>query len=109
MGDRDLKIPDLPVRWQMTQPDVLYRTTEERLVSFGKTQIQMGILYDPIGKHLKAIDRGLVPAKGNTGLVPSEESGYDFKSKVLGKGGDRRFHGKIVEGVLHFPGKQTTH
>jgi len=32
-----------------------------------------------------------------------------LKSKILGKGGDRRFHGKIVDSILHFPGKQTTH
>jgi hypothetical protein len=36
-------------------------------------------------------------------------SDYDLKSKILGKGGDRRFHGKIVEAVLYFPGKMTTH
>lgn len=51
----------------------------------------------------------MVPPKGNTGIVPSEEAGYDFKSKILCKGGDRRFHAKIIEGVLHFPGKQTNH
>jgi hypothetical protein len=50
-----------------------------------------------------------VPPKGNSGLVPSEELAYDLKSKILGKGGDRRFHGKIAEGILQFPGKMTTH
>ncbi len=43
------------------------------------------------------------------GLVPSELADYDFKSKVLGKGGDRRFHAKILDGVLHFPGFVTEH
>jgi hypothetical protein len=71
-------------------------TSEGRLVSFSQTQIELGILYDAIGKHLRAINKGLVPPKGNNGLVASEEPDYDFKSKILGKGGDRRFHAKII-------------
>jgi hypothetical protein len=109
MSDRDLEPPELPNRWQEIQPDIVYRISESRLVSFNKNQIQLGISYDPIGKHLKAINKGLVSPKGSMGIVPSEESDYDFKSKILGKGGDRRFHGKIIEGILHFPGKQTNH
>lgn len=62
-----------------------------------------------LGKHLRAINKGLVPPKGNSGLVPSEEEGYDFKSKILGKGGDGRFHDKMMEGILHFSGKVTSH
>ncbi len=107
MSDR--KTPELPNLWQEIQPDEIYRSTEGRMISFSKTQIQLGILYDPIGKHLRAINKGLVAPRGNTGLVPSEENDYDFKSKILGKGGDRRFHGTIVEGVLHFSGKMTNH
>lgn len=109
MSDRGAKTLELPNVWQEIQPDQVYQSSEGRLVSFSSAQIKLGILYDPIGKHLRAINKGLVPPNGSTGLVPSEEPSYDFKSKVLGKGGDRRFHGKIVEGILHFPGKQTTH
>lgn len=109
MSDRDPETPELPDTWQEIQPDEIYQSLEGRLVSFSINQIKLGILYDSIGKHLRAINKGLVPSKGNTGLVPSEEPDYDFKSKILGKGGDRRFHGKIVQGILHFPGKQTTH
>ncbi len=53
--------------------------------------------------------KGLVSPHGNIGLVPSEVEDYNFKSKVLGKGGDRRFHVKIIDGVLHFPGFITEH
>ena len=96
MSDRDRETSDLPNRWQEIQPDKVYRSIEGRLVSFSKPQIHLGILYDSSGKHLKAIHKGLVSPKGSTRLVPSEESDYDFKSKILGKGGDRRFHGKMT-------------
>ena len=104
-----VETPELPNSWKEIQPDLIYQTSEPRLVSFNKTQLQMGALYDPIGKHLKAINKGLVSPKGSMGIVSSEEPDYDFKSKILGKGGDRRFHGKIIEGILHFPGKLTNH
>ncbi|MGF1493834.1 MAG: hypothetical protein ACFBSC_15545 [Microcoleaceae cyanobacterium] len=109
MSDYDHEPPKLPNTWHEVRPDQIYQPSEGRNISFGIKQVKLGILYDPIGKHLRAINKGLVPVKGNTGLVPSEEPDYDFKTKILGKGGDRRFHGKIVEGILHFPGKQTTH
>ncbi len=109
MSDREPEVPELPNRWQEIQADETYCSAEGRFVSFSQTQVQFGILYDDLGKHLRAINKGLVPPKGNSGLVPSEESDYNFKSKILGKGGDRRFHGKIVEGILYFPGKMTTH
>jgi hypothetical protein len=109
MSDREPEPHELTNSWQEIQPDVVYQSAEGRLVSFSKTQIQLGVLYDSIGKHLRAINKGLVPPKGNTGIVPSEQADYDLKTKVLGKGGDRRFHGKIIEGILHFPGKQTNH
>jgi hypothetical protein len=109
MSEREPEVPELPNRWQEIQADETYCSAEGRLVSFSPTQVQLGILYDALGKHLRAIDKGLVPPKGNSGLVPSEELGFDLKSKILGKGGDRRFHGKIVEGILCFPGKMTTH
>ena len=109
MSDRDTEAPELPNTWQEIQPDEIYQSLEGMRVSFSIKQINLGNLYDPIGKHLRAINKGRVPSKGNIGLVPSEEPDYDFKSKILGNGGDRRFHGKIVEGILHFSGKQTTH
>jgi hypothetical protein len=109
MSDRHPDISELPNRWQEIQADETYCSADDRLVSFSPTQVQLGILYDTLGKHLRAINKGIVPPQGNSGLVPSEELDYDLKSKILGKGGDRRFHGKIVEGILHFPGKMTNH
>jgi hypothetical protein len=109
MSETEPQELELPNRWQEIQSDEIYCSSEGRSVSFSETQVQLGILYDPLGKHLKAINKGIVSPKGNSGLVPSEESGYEFKSKILGKGGDRRFHGKIVGGILHFPGKMTNH
>jgi len=99
----------LPSSWVDIQPDTVYQTIDGWLVSFGKEQIQLGIKYDQNNKHLKAIEKGQVSPRGNIGLVPSEVEGYDWKSKVLGKGGDRRFHGKIIDGVLHFPDILTEH
>ena len=33
----------------------------------------------------------------------------EFQSKVLGKGGDKRFHAQFIDEVLHFPGLVTEH
>jgi hypothetical protein len=99
----------LPNNWSDIQPDIVYQTLNGLLVSFASEQIKLGVKYDQKGKHLKAIEKGEVPARGNIGLVPSQEEGYDLKSKVLGKGGDRRFHGKLINKVLHFPGLPTEH
>lgn len=52
---------------------------------------------------------GRVATDGTIGLFPSQEEGYDLKSKVLGEGGDYRYHGKYIEGVLHFHGVKTSH
>ena len=104
-----MTIPTLPNSWREIQPDTVYQTADGQQVSFGKDQIQLGITYDQDGKHLRAIEKGRVPPKGNNGLAPSQEAGYDLKSKVLGKGGERRFHGKFIDGVLRFPGKITDH
>ncbi len=95
--------------WADIQPDIIYQATNGLLVSFNQSQIQLGIKYDQNNKHLKAIEKGIVAPRGNIGLVPSEVEDYELKSKVLGKGGDRRFHGKILDGVLHFPGFFTEH
>ncbi len=99
----------LPNSWIDIQPDIVYQTTNRLLVSSSQEQIKLGIKYDQNGKHLKAIEKGEVPPRANVGLVSSQEEGYDLKSKVLGKGGDRRFHGKFIDGVLHFPGLVTEH
>lgn len=89
MSDRASETSDLPTTWQEIQPNEIYQSTEGRLVSFSEAQIQLGMLYNPVGKHLRAINKALVSPKGNTGLVSSEEANFDFKSKILGKGGDR--------------------
>ncbi|MBD6620417.1 hypothetical protein FNW02_32705 [Komarekiella sp. 'clone 1'] len=95
--------------WADIQPDIVYVSVGGLLVSFASEQIKLGLKYDQKGKHLKAIEKGQVPPRGNVGLVASQESGYDLKSKVLGKGGDRRFHAKFIDGILHFPGLVTEH
>lgn len=100
---------NLPNNWADIQPDTVYISMSGLLISFASEQIKLGIKYDQNGKHLKAIEKGQVPTRGNIGLVPSQEEGYELKSKVLGKGGDRRFHAKCIDGVLHFPGWITEH
>jgi hypothetical protein len=107
----------LPQNWSEIQSDTIYQTSSGMKVSFGSEQIQQGIRYDGNNKHLKPINKGIVPPRGNMGLVASEVDGYDWKSKVLGKGGDsrsetlrdRRFHGQMIDDVLHFPGFDTEH
>lgn len=52
---------------------------------------------------------GDVSPQGSQGLVQSELTGYDRKSKVLGKGGDSRFHAYFKGEILYFPGLKTEH
>jgi len=99
----------LPQNWLDIQADMIYLTSQGMKVSFALAQIQQGIRYDGNNKHLKAINKGIVPPRGNMGLVASEIDEYDWKSKILGKGGDRRFHGKLIDAVLHFPDFYTDH
>ncbi|MCY7321046.1 MAG: hypothetical protein LH660_04410 [Phormidesmis sp. CAN_BIN36] len=99
----------LPDDWVNVQPGVVYQTVSGLLVSFANQQIKLGIKYDQNGKRLKAIEKGKIPPRGGVGLVLSQEEGYDLKSKVLGKGGDYRFHARFVDEVLHFPGLETEH
>lgn len=99
----------LPDNWSIIRPDTVYLSTSGLLVSFASEQIKLGLKYDSKGKHLKAIEKGQVAPRGHVGLVTSQESGYDLKSKVLGKGGDSRFHAKFSDGILHFPGLVTEH
>jgi hypothetical protein len=120
----------LPANWKDIQPNQVYQTSREKLVAFSKTQIELGKKYDPNNKHLKAIEKGEVPPRGNMGLVLSEQKGYYLKSKVLGKGGDYRFHAQLIKLneqenneqknneeqnneqaslILYFPGLMTEH
>ncbi len=99
----------LPNNWADIEPDTVYVSTNGLLVSFASEQIKLALKCDQKGKHLKAIEKGQVPPRGNIGLVTSQESDYDLKSKVLGKGGDLRFQAKFIDGVLHFPGLVTEH
>jgi hypothetical protein len=100
---------NLPETWFKLRPDVVYQTSQNLRVSFSLEQIKLGLKYDQASKHLRAISKGEVSARGAIGLVKSQEIGFDLKSKVLGKGGDCRFHGKFLESVLHFPGLITRH
>ncbi|MBW4601669.1 MAG: hypothetical protein KME29_19370 [Calothrix sp. FI2-JRJ7] len=98
----------LPDVWEDIKPDTVYQTKSGMLVSFSKKQIFFAKTKDREANHIRAIEKGEVPPQGNQGLVRSEEPGFDFKSKALGKGtAHYRFHGKIINGVLHFPGKVT--
>ena len=99
----------LPKKWADIQPDVTYHTSKELSVSFSQEQIELGLKYDANGKHLKAIEKGEVPPRASVRLVPSQEEGYDLKSKILGQGGDKRFNAKFINCVLHFPGLITEH
>jgi len=54
-----------------------------------------------MGKHIQAIETGDVFPRGRQGLVPSELADYARKTKVLGQGGVRRYHGYFTRtGVL---------
>jgi hypothetical protein len=99
----------LPEDWGDIAPDIIYQTVNGLLVSFANEQIKLGVKYDQNGKHLKAIEKGKVSSRGGIGLVLSQEKGYDLKSKILGKGGDRRFHSRFIGEILHFPGLATEH
>ena len=91
----------LPSSWLEIQAEQVYQTTKGGLVSFSQTQIKLGKKYDAKNKHIKAIEKGAVPTTGNIGLVPSEKEGYHLKSKVLGKGGNYRFHAQYTARYLN--------
>jgi hypothetical protein len=59
-------------------------------------------------KFENALQKGLVPPKGQNGIVPSELEGYQYKIKILGQGGDFRIHGKVSGDRIIFD-KVTTH
>ena len=91
----------LPSSWLEIEAEQVYQTTKGGLVSFSQTQIKLGKKYDAKNKHIKAIEKGAVPTTGNIGLVPSEKEGYHLKSKVLGKGGNYRFHTQYTARYLN--------
>ncbi len=102
------EVETLPLSWEEIQPDTVYQTKAVMLVTFSNKQILLGKTKDRDGNHIRAIDKGEVPPQGHQGLVRSEEPGFDFKSKALGKKlSHYRFHGKMLNGILHFPGKVT--
>ncbi|MEB3343741.1 hypothetical protein [Okeania sp.] len=86
----------LPSSWSKIEAEQIYQTIKGPLVSFSQTQIKLAKRYDVKHKHIKAIEKGEVSPRGNIGLVPSEKEGYHLKSKVLGKGGNYRFHGQYI-------------
>jgi hypothetical protein len=104
----DKQVENLPTSWLEIQSETIYQTKAGVVVSFSKKQILFAKNKDRDGNHLRAISKGEVPSQGHQGLVRSEEAGFDFKSKVLGKSVSHyRFHAKFINGVLHFPGKVT--
>jgi hypothetical protein len=98
----------LPTSWRDVESEVVYLTAAGLRVCFGKKQIKLAKRYDFRNKHLVAIENGKVASKGEDGLVPSQESGYELKSKALSSGtGHHRFHAYYEGDVLYFPGKHT--
>jgi hypothetical protein len=61
-----------------------------------------------VDKFNKAMEKGVVPPKGQSGIVPSELPGYQYKLKILGEGGNYRIHGR-VEGDRIIWDKVTDH
>lgn len=81
--------------WQDFEPDAVYIVGQFR-VAFGKDVLKALAKVDPHGKHYRAIQKGPIAPRGQAnGLIRSEEPGYRWKTKVLGKGGAMRFTGVI--------------
>lgn len=88
--------------WENIEPGIPYLVGGQR-VAFAKDVLKVLSRVDPRGKHWKAIEKGRVAPRGQSGLVPSEVRGYALKTKVLGQGGDVRVHGRRLEdGTLFF-------
>lgn len=65
----------LPDNWADIQPDTVYLSISGLLVSFASEQIKLGLKYDQKGKHLKAIEKGLVPLAVMLGwLLPRNQA-----------------------------------
>jgi len=101
--------PNLPDNWSSAEANIIYLTSDGRKISFSEKQMIIGQRYDRQSKHLQAIQKGEVSSRGRTGLVLSELTNFDVKSKILGKGGNYRFHAYYKDDVLHFSGKRTSH
>ena len=100
--------PRLPTSWRDIEREVIYQTQDGRLVKFGKRQIKVAKRIDHQNGHLEAIEKGRVAPKHEEGLVPSQEPGFELKSKVMGRGASHhRFHAYYDGHVLFFPGKHT--
>lgn len=100
--------PRLPASWRDIEREVTYQTQDGRLVKFGKRQIKIAKRIDHQNAHLEVIEKGRVASKHEEGLVPSQESGFELKSKVMGRGASHhRFHAYYDGDVLYFPGKHT--
>lgn len=109
-AQEELQQVPLPSGWKEIQAEVVYVTTLGLRVRFGKKQIRLAKRYDSRGRHLKVIENGRVATEKDEGLVPSQESGYELKSKALGRGvGHHRFHAFYDGDVLYFPGKHTNY
>ncbi len=88
--------------WQDFEPDVSYLIGDMQ-VAFSKDALGLLRKIDPQGKHLRAIEKGHVAPRGQSGLVPSEVQGYTLKTKVLGLGGAVRVHGRyLADGTVCF-------
>ena len=104
----ELDHPRLPSSWRDITQKVIYQTQDGRLVKFGKRQIKVAKRIDHQNAHLEAIEKGRVASKHEEGLVPSQESGFELKSKVMGRyASHHRFHAYYDGNVLFFPGKHT--
>lgn len=88
--------------WQDIEPDEPYVIGETR-VAFDEDVLSLLRRTDPHGKHWRAIEKGHVAPRGQSGLVPSEIRGYALKTKVMGQGGALRVHGRyLADGTLYF-------
>lgn len=99
----------LPSEWRFLEAEVIYHTNDGRKVKFSRKQISLGQRFDRYNKHIKAIETGNVRPVDEQGLVPSDKSGFNKKTKVLGRGGDYRFQALYEGDVLYFPGARTAH
>ena len=88
--------------WQDLEPDIPYQIGDT-WIAFSKDVLTLLDRVDRQGKHLRAIEKGRVAPRGQSGLVPSEVRGYTLKTKVLGRGGAVRAHGRyLADGTLYF-------
>lgn len=88
--------------WQDFEPDAPHLIGDTQ-VAFSRDVLRSLRKIDRQGKHLRAIVKGCVAPRGQSGLVPSEVQGYTLKTKILGRGGAVRVHGRYLpDGTLYF-------